>query len=114
MIWVIGIPVFCLITIFAIWYVRREIEIKDMLRQACKAEDSLDRGIAVFKPEKREQIKIFEILTRRKIMKRNPLGGYSFAQAHTDLMARSWGKKEQNVLDEIPIVENSEEGEGNG
>jgi hypothetical protein len=106
MIWIFSGIGFVGVVIFVVWYVRRELEVRDMLRQAYDAENSLERGIAVFKIETEEQEKIFEILTKRKIMQRNPLGGYSFAKAHTSLMSRA-------VKDRVEYVE-KDKGDENG
>ena len=89
MIWVLGSIGVCIVIAVAIWYIRRELDIRDTMRRAYDADLSLERGIAVFKPEGTEQTRNFEILTGRKVMVRNPLGGYSLAGSYTELKSRA-------------------------
>lgn len=56
-----------------------EKELEEIIEMCSKLErDKSDKGIGVFVPPQEESY-LYDILVKRKIMSRNPIGGYSFS-----------------------------------
>lgn len=86
------ISIFVAMGIFytVIYFVRKsetEKELKDIIRMCREIEDKrTQKGIAAFNPPPGEA-GYYEVLVDRGVMKKNPLGGYSFTDSHK----KTWG-----------------------
>jgi len=62
-------------------------ELNEIMEYCAKIESSMNKGLAVFIPDKEDEY-LYEALVCQGLMAKNPLGGYSLK----DVFDRTWGK----------------------
>lgn len=62
-------------------------ELDEIVKYCIKIESNMDKGLAVFTPNKEDEY-LYEVLVEMGVMAKNPLGGYSLK----DALDRTWGK----------------------
>lgn len=57
-----------------------EIELEDIIQKCRELEEKCKDGYAVFYPVE-EEVYLYDMLVKKRVMIKNPIGGYSFAEA---------------------------------